>query len=67
MPLPNRLTQITIAIAMIARIQFADAELTAVPARMRPIRMMTGPVTTGGNSFMTFLAPKMANRIARTT
>ena len=67
MPFAKRLTQMMIAIAAIARIQFADALETAVAERIKPIRTMMGPVTTGGNSFMIFFAPNTLNRIARTT
>ena len=67
MPLPNRFTLMMIAMAIIARIQFADALLMPTGARIKPMRMMIGPVTTGGKSLMIFLGPKTPKRIASTT
>ena len=67
MPLPNRLTEMTIAMVMIARIQLFCALSIAELERMRPMRMMIGPVTTGGKSFMIFFAPKIWNSAASTT
>ena len=67
MPLPNRLTATTIAIVMTASTQLVEALVMAELDRIRPMRMMIGPVTTGGNSFMIFFAPKIWNRAARIT
>ena len=39
---------------------------TAVPARMRPMEITMGPVTTGGKSFITLLTPKAFTQAART-
>ncbi len=60
--------QITIAIAVIAGIQFQLSAqlLIADGARLRPIAMMIGPVTTGGKNFMTLPAPKVIKKYART-
>ena len=42
-----------------ARIQFSWAILTPAPASERPMRMMTGPITTGGKSFFIRSMPKV--------
>ena len=39
---------------------------TAVPARIKPIEMMMGPVTTGGKSFITLFTPKSLKAAANT-
>ena len=49
-PLPKSETRIVVASAVSARGQLLFAILTPVPASERPISMMTGPTTTGGNS-----------------
>ena len=45
-----------------ARIQFLLAISTPVPAKERPMRMMTGPITIGGNSFLMNLTPNNLTR-----
>ena len=42
---------------MRANSQFVDALVTAEGARLNPIQMMIGPVTTGGRKRITFLMP----------
>ena len=42
---------------MTASSQFVDALLTADGARLSPIQMMIGPVTTGGRKCMTRFTP----------
>ena len=46
--LPQMLKKITVPSAIKARIQFWDALLIADGARLRPIQIIIGPVTTGG-------------------
>lgn len=47
MPLPQMLKMIMTDRAITARNQLEEALLTAEGARLRPIQMMMGPVTTG--------------------
>ena len=55
---PRCLKMIITARATSARNQLVEALLIAEPARLSPIQMMTGPVTTGGrNLIITLLRP----------
>ena len=54
MPLPQILKTTMVASAIKASSQFVEALLTAEPARLRPIQMIIGPVTTGGRKRITF-------------
>ena len=45
-----------------ASIQFVLAIFTPDPANDRPIRMMTGPMTIGGNNFFINPIPKALTR-----
>ena len=47
--------------------QQEEALLTALGARLRPMRMMMGPVTTGGRKRMTFFTPTSLMTAARIT
>ena len=58
MPFPQMLRIIMVAIAQSATSQFVLQFEMAVGARIRPIEMIIGPVTTGGKNFMTLRAPK---------
>ena len=49
--------------AINARSQFVEALLMAEPARLKPIQIMIGPVTTGGRKRITFFTP--ARRMIR--
>jgi hypothetical protein len=67
MPRPQIL-QITITTrAMTARSQFCEQLAMALGARIRPIEIMMGPVTTGGKKRMTRFAPKTLKRRLTTT
>ena len=55
MPLPQMLATTMMAMATMASHQQVEALDTAEGARFRPMRMMMGPVTTGGRKRMTFL------------
>ena len=57
MPLPQMLATITMASARMASHQLLLQFWTAEPERDIPMRMMMGPVTTGGRKRMTFLTP----------
>ena len=57
-PLPQILNTTTVTRAMIATGQLVAQLLIAVGARIRPIDMIIGPVTTGGKNLITFFAPK---------
>ena len=50
--------------AISAKNQFVDAFPIAEDARLRPIQMMIGPVTTGGKNFITLPAPNAAKSAA---
>ena len=56
-PRPHILKKIIVPIATRASSQFVSQFLMAVGARMRPIEIMIGPVTTGGKNVITFLTP----------
>ena len=57
MPLPQMLKIMIVPKAISANNQLVEALLTAEPARLKPIQMMIGPVTTGGKKRITFLTP----------
>ena len=57
-PLPQILNTITVTRAMIATGQLVAQLLIADGARIRPMAMMIGPVTTGGKNLITLFAPK---------
>ena len=56
-PFPQILKMMMTASAISAKSQFLDALFTAEPARLKPMQIMIGPVTTGGRKRMTFLTP----------
>ena len=56
-PFPQMLKMIITARATSARNQLVEALLIAEPARVSPIQMMTGPVTTGGRNLITRFTP----------
>ncbi|MPN52049.1 hypothetical protein SDC9_199701 [bioreactor metagenome] len=56
-PLANILTMMAVTRAIIASNQFSDAIFTPVPESDKPISMMTGPMTTGGNNRWTIFTP----------
>ena len=56
-----------IAIATTASHQQVEALVTAEGARFKPMRMMMGPVTTGGRNRITFFTPTSLMTAARTT
>ena len=56
-PLPQMLNTIVTTMATSATRQSALQLLIALGARLRPIAMMIGPVTTGGKKCMTFSDP----------
>ena len=60
-PFPQMLNMIITARAINARNQLVEALLMAEPARLRPIQMMTGPVTTGGRNLITRLYAHQTN------
>ena len=62
-PFPQILNTIMVASAINARSQFVEALLMAEPARLKPIQIMIGPVTTGGRKRITFFTP--ARRMIR--
>ena len=57
MPFPQILKIIITARAINAKIQFVEALAIALGARLKPIQIMIGPVTTGGKKRMTRLTP----------
>ena len=65
-PLPQMLHTTTTRMAIRATHQQLRMLPTAVPARMRPMEMMMGPVTTGGKSLITRLTPKAFTAAAST-
>ena len=65
-PLPQILKITITANAIIARIQFVFALFTADGARLRPIQIMIGPVTTGGRKRITRFTPTSFTTSART-
>ena len=52
MPLPQMLHTITVASAAKASSQLLWQFLMALGAKIRPMEMMIGPVTTGGKNFI---------------
>ena len=56
-PFPKILKKITIANAIIASGQHVTQLFSADGAKQRPIAIIIGPVTTGGNNFITFETP----------
>ena len=67
MPRPKMLARMTTAMATRAIHQLAWQLLMAEELRLRPMQMMTGPVTIGGKNRMTFFVPKALNSAASTT
>ena len=67
MPLPQMLQETTITTASTAIHQLASQLLMAEFASVRPMQMMTGPVTMGGKKRMTLRAPKALTSAASTT
>ena len=59
MPLPQILHAMTVPSATKARIQLDWQLLIAEGARIRPMEMIMGPVTTGGKNFMMRRMPKV--------
>ena len=59
MPLPQMLQTMTVPSATKASSQLAWQLLMAEGARIRPMAMMMGPVTTGGKNFMMRRMPKV--------
>ena len=57
-PFPQMLNITTVTSAIMATGQLVAQLVIAVGARIRPIEMIIGPVTTGGKKRITFLAPK---------
>ena len=57
MPLPQMLQTIITTMATRATSQLLEQLLMAEGARIRPMAMMMGPVTTGGKKRITFLLP----------
>ena len=55
--MPHILKAIITANATNAKNQFVEALEIAEDARLRPIQMITGPVTTGGKYLITRLIP----------
>ena len=62
-PLPNKETTTVVTSDMIARVQLVLAIFTPVPAKERPISMMTGPTTTGGKSREMNPTPRRRTRV----
>ena len=56
-PFPQMLKMMMTARATTARNQLVDALLIAEPARLSPIQIITGPVTTGGRNLITRFTP----------
>ena len=61
MPLPQMLHTTMTAMATTAMSQLEEAFVMAELARMRPMQMTMGPVTTGGKKRMTRAAPNTRN------
>ena len=66
MPRPQMLQMMITATAITATSQLVWQLAMAELARIRPMEMTMGPVTTGGKKRMTRLAPKARNRAAST-
>ena len=67
MPLPQMLATTMTAMAKMARGQQVEALATAEGARFNPMRMMMGPVTTGGRKCITRWTPTAFTMAAITT
>ena len=67
MPLPQILAATITAMEKIARGQQVEALETAEGARFSPMRMMMGPVTTGGRKCITRCTPTTFTMAAITT
>ena len=67
MPLPQMLHAMTTTIASRAIHQLVWQLLMALDAKVMPMQMMIGPVTTGGKNRMTFCAPNRRNSWATMT
>ena len=65
-PLPQILQMMTTKIATRAMGQLVEQLFRAEGARIRPMEMMIGPVTTGGKKVITFLDPTDLQISART-
>ena len=65
-PLPQILKTMITASATTAKNQLLDALETAEGARVRPIQMMIGPVTTGGRKRITRCTPTVLIMAAST-
>ena len=65
MPLPQMLQMMTTTMATRAIHQLVEQLLMAEGARIRPMAMMMGPVTTGGKKRITFFEPKALQISAR--
>ena len=61
MPLPQMFAMTMMAMATSAMGQFVDAFVMAELARMRPMEITMGPVTTGGKKRMTRVGPNTLN------
>ena len=66
MPLPQMLAATMTAMDRMASHQLVEALLMALGARDRPMRMMMGPVTTGGRKRITLWTPTALISPART-
>ena len=63
-PRPFRETMTAVIREIRARIQFSLAIFTPELAKERPINMITGPITIGGNSFLIKSVPRnFTNRL----
>ena len=67
MPLPQMLQMMTVASATKASSQLLWQLLMALGARIRPMAMMMGPVTTGGKNFIIRRMPKAEMRKLNST
>ena len=67
MPLPKMLVTTTTRMATRAIHQLLWQLSMAEELRVRPMQMMTGPVTMGGKKRMTFLMPKTLKSADKTT
>ena len=67
MPLPQMLQMMTVASATKASSQLLWQLLMALGARIRPMAMMMGPVTTGGKNFIILRMPNAVIRPLNST
>ena len=67
MPLPQMLQTMTVASATKASSQLLWQLLMALGARIRPMAMMMGPVTTGGKNFIILRMPNAVIRPLNST